>query len=526
VSGGPVAFTLDPDADFANGENCAVAVFADEVTDQDAADPPDEMVTNLGWGFATEATAVRIHDIQGAGHTAAILGPVSGVVGIVTAKRSNGFYMQDPNPDADDATSEGILVFTSSAPTAINVGDSVRVSGTAIEFRPGGASSNNLSTTEITGPTTTILSTGNSLPPTTVVGAGGRVPPGEVIEDDATGSVETSGVFDPAADGIDFYESLEGMRVQVDEAVVVGPRNSFGEIFVLPDNGAAAAARTARGGIVIRDLGPEPPGDYASGDFTPERIQLDDAAGTPTPNVHVGDGFTGPVVGVVDYDFGNFEIEVTQALTRVDNGLAREVTAAPGPRELAVATFNVENLSPADSQTKFDALAGQIVDNMRSPDVVSLEEIQDNSGPTNNGVVAADETLSKLVAAIQAAGGPTYDWRQIDPVNNLDGGQPGGNIRVGFLFRTDRGLAFVDRPGGGSTTPTTIVSGPDGPQLSVSPGRVDPENTAWNASRKPLAGEFTFRGERFFLITNHFNSKGGDQALFGRFQPPVRTTEA
>jgi len=26
-------------------------------------------------------------------------------------------------------------------------------------------------------------------------------------------------------------------------------------------------------------------------------------------------------------------------------------------------------------------------------------------------------------------------------------GAPGGNIRVGYIFRTDRGLAFVDRPG-------------------------------------------------------------------------------
>ena len=74
----------------------------------------------------------------------------------MTAKRSNGFYMQDPTPDADDRTSDGILVFTSSAPT-VNVGDSVRVSGTVAEFRPGGASSTNLTITEITGPTTTVL---------------------------------------------------------------------------------------------------------------------------------------------------------------------------------------------------------------------------------------------------------------------------------------------------------------------------------------------------------------------------------
>ena len=56
-------------------------------------------------------------------------------------------------------------------------------------------------------------------------------------------------------------------------------------------------------------------------------------------------------------------------------------------------------------------------------------------------------TATRLIAAIQAAGGPVYHFRQINPVNNQDGGEPGGNIRVGFLFRTDRGLSFVDRPG-------------------------------------------------------------------------------
>ncbi len=45
----------------------------------------------------------------------------------------------------------------------------------------------------------------------------------------------------------------------------------------------------------------------------------------------------------------------------------------------------------------------------------------------------------------------------INPANNQDGGEPGGNIRVAFLFRTDRGLAFVDRPGGTATAATTVV---------------------------------------------------------------------
>ena len=64
-----------------------------------------------------------------------------------------------------------------------------------------------------------------------------------------------------------------------------------------------------------------------------------------------------------------------------------------------------------------------------------------------------------------------------------------------------------------------------GAHLRYNPGRVDPNNTAFENSRKPLAAEFKFHGERLFLIVNHFNSKGGDDPLFGRHQPPVRVTE-
>jgi uncharacterized protein len=116
-------------------------------------------------------------------------------------------------------------------------------------------------------------------------------------------------------------------------------------------------------------------------------------------------------------------------------------------------------------------------------------------------------------------------YRQINPVDDQDGGQPGANIRVGFLFRTDRGLAFVDRPGGDSTTPVSVVAGPNGPELSASPGRVAPGNTAWNASRKPLAADFTYNEHTLFVIVNHFKSKNGDQGLFGPQQPPVLSSE-
>ncbi|HEV8116428.1 MAG TPA: hypothetical protein VGP53_09335 [Acidimicrobiales bacterium] len=110
-------------------------------------------------------------------------------------------------------------------------------------------------------------------------------------------------------------------------------------------------------------------------------------------------------------------------------------------------------------------------------------------------------------------------------MNNADGGAPNGNIRQGFLFRTDRGVAFVDRAGAGATTPNAVQTGSGQPQLQFSPGRIDPTNPAFDSSRKPLAGEFTFAGRTVFVVGNHWNSKGGDDADFGRFQPPVLNSE-
>jgi predicted extracellular nuclease len=428
--------------------------------------------------------------------------------------------MQDPNPDSNDATSEGIFVFTSSAP-AVNVGDAVRVGGTVQEFRSGGSNSTNLTTTEISTPgrTVTVLSSGNPLPVPVILGTGGRVPPSTVIEDDATGDVETSGVFDPKSDGIDFYESLEGMLVQVDDAVATGPWHNFGsnrEIPVVGDNGINAGVRTTRGGVVLQ-----------ANDYNPERIILNDLiTGGPTlPTVNVGDSFPGATVGVMDYSFGNFKLEVTSLPAMASGGLTQEVTSPTGDDHLAVATFNVENLAPTDPQTKFDTLAELIIKHLQSPDILAIEEIQDNNGVQNDGVVDASTTWGKLIAAIQGAGGPTYDYRQINPVNNADGGAPGGNIRQGFLFRTDRGLSFIDRPGADSTTANSVVGSGINTELQYSPGRIDPTNAAFNESRKPLAAEFMFNGRHLFVIANHFNSKGGDDPLFGHLQPPVFFSE-
>src|SRR4029453_13311568 len=99
---------------------------------------------------------------------------------------------------------EGLFVFSTSGAASVTGGDAVTVSGRVSEFRPGAAG---LTIAELTSPTIVVNSAGNALPPAIVIGAAGRTPPTEVIEDDASGDVETSGVFDPSNDGIDFWES-------------------------------------------------------------------------------------------------------------------------------------------------------------------------------------------------------------------------------------------------------------------------------------------------------------------------------
>ena len=511
VSGGPTGYTLTPDAVFGSDESCTVTVSAAGVTDLDGIDPPDSLAADYSFSFVT-AAVTRIHDVQGAAQLSPLAGQhVDYVPGIVTARSGNGFYMQDPDPDGDDATSEGIFVFNPAV--SVSVGDSVAVAGRVSEFRPGGSGGTNLTTTEIGSPVVSVIASGNPLPAATVIGSGGRMPPTTLIDDDAVSNWESSGGFDPAGDGIDFWESLEGMLLQLNNAVASGPTNRFGEVPVLADDGAGAGVRTPRGGIVVR-----------ASDFNPERLLLDDTL-TATPDVNVGDHFAGPIVGVLDYSFGNYKLNVLTSPVAVDGGLTRESTTAAAGAQLAVATFNVENLHPGNSAAKFSELAGLIVGNLQAPDIIAVEEVQDNNGPTGDGTVAANLTWGKLIAAIQSARGPTYDYRQVDPVDGQDGGQPGGNIRVGFLLRTDRGLSFVDRPGAGPTTANAVVTDAGGTHLLYSPGRIDPTNSAFADSRKPLAGEFLYNGHRLFVIANHFNSKGGDEPLFGRYQPPQRSSE-
>ena len=472
-----------------------------------------------GGGGGGTPGPLRIHDIQGDSWLSPQNGKtVTNVPGIVTGVRavgsSKGYWIQDPSPDNDPATSEGLFVFTSSAP-AVQAGDSVLVSGKVQDFYPLSsgdtvATTSNLSVTEIDQTDVSVLSSGNPLPAPIVLGPA-TVP--DTYAPDLGGANIESTQITPSRSALDFYESIEGMRVEVDNARVVGPSDSFAEQYVTtkPDQD-----KSFRGGTLLQAENATPSG----------RLEIVAADGS-NPEVNVGDVFTGATIGPLDYSqFGGYFIAAT-ALGQVQrNDLPRTVASGPGRKQLSVATYNVENLAPSDPASKFQALASGIVTNLADPDIIAVEEVQDNDGATDDGVVAADQTISKLTSAITAAGGPSYDSREIDPVNDQDGGQPGGNIRVVFLYNpavvsfVDAGGADVNR----SVSGTQVVKKKGEPALTLSPGRIDPTNPVWTASRKPLVGEFTFGGKDVFVIANHFDAKLGDQSADGRFQFPAQSS--
>lgn len=462
---------------------------------------------------------VRIHDIQGSTRISPLAGrQVTEVPGIVTGVRtygSKGFWFQDPQADADSATSEGVFVFTSSNP-AVAVGDAVKVSGLVGEYIPGGTSSGNQSITQISKPTVTVVSSGNA-PPAPVTITARSVPRAYAPDGDPAAANSINGLaLEPRTYALDYYESLEGENVRIGSSRVVGATDPYSELWVTVkphenDN--------RRGGTVY--------GSYTAQNTGRLQIQqLAPIAQQPFPKANVGDRLTGTTEGPLDFNqFGGYTLVARTLGTVVDRGLEPETTRPQRRGELAVATYNVENLDPSDPQTKFDALAKAVVENLASPDIVALEEIQDDNGAKNDGTVSAEETVKKFTTAIVAAGGPAYQWRTINPENNKDGGEPGGNIRQVFLFNPAR-VSFTDRPGGDAKTATAVVREKGEAALTLSPGRIDPSNAAWADSRKPLAGEFVFRGRTVFVIANHFGSKGGDEGLTSVHQPPNRSSEA
>ncbi len=422
--------------------------------------------------------ALTIPQIQGAGHTSPFVGQPVLTSGIVTAVDSNGFFLQDPAGDANSATSDAVFVFTGTAPS-VAVGDAINLAGTVVEFAAGAG----LSVTEINATSIAVTSTGNPLPAAVLIGSGGVLPPTETIDDDGLT------VFDPATDGIDFWESLEGMRVTIDNPLVVSNTNAFGETDLVASLGAGATGVNARGGITI-----------SPGDYNPEKVQIDNRF-VSLPELSIGDQL-GSVTGVLHYSFEHYELLATSTVTVTsDVTLADNPTALRGDANfLSIATYNVENMDPSDN--KYDILGDDIVYSLGAPDIVALQEVQDADGAGNGSNLSGTSNVQGLIDAIFAASGIVYTYVEIAPdVAGSTGGEPGGNIRNGYIYRADR-VSLVD----GSLGLIT--------------------DAAFNGSRKPLVATWDFNGQQVTTINVHFTSRGGSDPLWGATQPPTDAGDA
>ncbi|NOU75975.1 hypothetical protein GC098_32295 [Paenibacillus sp. LMG 31458] len=466
--------------------------------------------------------APRIHDIQGESHKSEYTGQnVTDVEGIVTqygytfaTGAYKGFFMQDPTPDSNVNTSEGIYVFTTDAFSKPAIGDKIKVTGTVAEYNEGSGS--NLTSTQISSPTITVLSSGNAIPSAVVLGKGGRAIPSSIVDNDKMMN------FQPAEDAIDFYESLEGMLVELPSPTILSPYWTSGTgnslLYNIPTRveNDVPDVITPAGGLVLKELG----------NLNPQRLLI--AYGNPGQEVSSGDRFNGDVTGVIGYNNGNYKVipALNSLPAIINNTFQRETTTLTFHEDkLTIAGYNIENFNPGVGLEKINKIAQSIVANMKTPDIVGVVEMQDNNGEANDGTVEANMGAAALIQAIQNAGGPVYQYTDIAPVNNQDGGAPGGNIRVGFLYNPDRVTLAdsVNGTKGSSTTKVEYIS--TGDMLNFNPGRIDPTNSAFASSRKPLAAQFEFKGEKVIVIANHFNSKGGDNGPFGNIQPPVLSSE-
>lgn len=571
--------------DFAAGQQTAtisIAVNGDTVREgnekfyvalSDATDGAT-LTDSLGEATIVNDDLFRIHDVQGGAFFSPVL-TADGVGGfnirstttvtvqaVVTALDGTGarqgFYLTEETADWDTSalTSEGIFVMarddrnagTTLAALAPNlrVGDLVTVTAQVMEYQ----AFTNMPRTVLTGVSGITVDASNQDLPTLILdGSPGRAIPSAILTDEVPNYFDSVGGagFDPANDALDFFETIEGMRVTVPDMVVadgfVGVSGGKPFLKAYSTVHADADQINSRGGYTIGGDPKLSPPDTADtrddvrsggryihdGDTNPDILELDFtdfATAAPAALVtaaSAGDKL-GDVTGIVEFDFTDLKLFVTDPVTiKEDVTPVREVTTiVADARALTIGTFNVENLAATDADARFTAIADAIAVNLKTPDILTIEEIQDNNGATaGDGTSStgtdASLTWQKLVDAVNAATGQRYQWVDELPVYNAEGGQPNGNIRVGFLYNTNRvqlgDLAadatieqrrtFTDRIGDGVRDAGDRI-GHDDSQIA---GQINAAD--WTNTRKSLLGQFSFAGNDVYVAANHLPSKGG-----------------
>ena len=410
--------------------------------------------------LATFATAevTPIRDIQGAGGASALAGQTVTARGVVTATKSNGFFLQTPDgeADSDPATPEGLFVYTSSEPPAsAAAGTLIAVTGRVQDYRPS-ADPDTLPVTELVNPlTVTVLATGQPLPePVTL----------------------TAADTDPAAP-LTRLGRLAAMRVAVERLVVVAPTG--GRI----DEGSASATsdgvffgvieglprpRREAGVDILDPLPAGSPCCVPRFDGNPERLRVDSDGLPGAGAIDVASGATvSGLRGPLDFASRTWTILPEPASPpTITDAPAPGPAPRPGATTIAIASCNLERF--------FDALADPGTPTL-TPDAferrLAKASLLVRTVLGNPAIVAVQEvenlaTLQALAARINGDG--AGDSPRRDYAAFLEEGNDSGGIDVGVLIdRTRVSLANVAQFG--KTTPFSWDGTPlnDRPPLVV-----------------------------------------------------------
>ncbi|MDU6766984.1 MAG: endonuclease, partial [Gemella haemolysans] len=500
-----------------------------EVNEVSAAEVKTEVVTpatttdkNEGTpaGATTSAAQVtapkevkNIGEVQGESHESPLVGKEVVINNVVVTKTDKtGFYVQDKVSDNNPRTSDAVYVASAEK---VESGDLLKVQGTVKEgymeeysVRPGQTfkkPAGSLTVTQIINATITKLGKAD-LPKALNIS---EKMPKDIVDNTPT-------KYNPETEALDYWESLEGMRVEVTKPKVTGPQYK-GDIYVLPGDYKGQKLNNI-GGVNLR------PG-----------VQNTEVLPITVGNSFVAkakDYFNENITGVVTYKNKTYKIDPIDpnALKGLlqDGGLKREVSKIyPSEDKLTIASYNIENFSANNKghdetpEEKVDKIANSFIKEVHSPDIITLIEVQDNNGGVNDGTVDGVKSGEKLAQRIKSLGGPDYKYTEIAPVDGKDGGKPGANIRVAYLYNPKR-VTLIGKEKGGSEEAARFVNG----HLEKNPARIDPTSVHFEKVRKSLAAEFEFKGERIVVIVNHLKSKLGDDAIYGSNQPSVENTKA
>ena len=458
-----------------------------------------------------QATAPKevknIGEVQGESHESPLAGKEVIINNVVVTKTDKtGFYVQDKVSDNNPRTSDAVYV---ASKDKVESGDLLKVQGTVKEgymeeysVKPGQTfkkPAGSLTVTQIINATITKLGKAD-LPKALNIS---EKMPKDIVDNTPT-------KYNPEIEALDYWESLEGMRVEVTKPKVTGPQYK-GDIYVLPGDYKGQKLNNI-GGVNLR------PG-----------VQNTEVLPITVGNKFVAkakDYFNENITGIVTYKNKTYKIDPSSVPAIQDGGLKREVSKIyPSEDKLTIASYNIENFSANNKghdetpEEKVDKIANSFIKEVHSPDIITLIEVQDNNGGVNDGTVDGVKSGEKLAQRIKSLGGPDYKYTEIAPVDGKDGGKPGANIRVAYLYNPKR-VTLIGKEKGGSEEAARFVNG----HLEKNPSRVDPTSVYFEKVRKSLAAEFDFKGERIVVIANHLKSKLGDDAIYGSNQPSVENT--